>query len=555
MSKKRATRPNIVLILADDLGFSDIGCYGSEIATPSLDRLAAEGVQFTQAYGCARCAPSQASILTGLYPHQAGIGHAAAHLGHPSYQGFLSDRCFTIAEILGEIGYRTLMAGNWHVGGSYDIRYPETWRPGDTFHPTPLTRGFEHFYGTLNGCGCYYRPYTLMDDDRFVELEEIEESGRYYYTDAVTDSAVGFVTEYAPYDEPLFLFVSYTAPHWPLQAPSDDIARYSRRYLRGWDELRAERHRSQVDRGVVDDRWGLSPRDESAPAWRKVKRPEWEARRMAVYAAQIDRMDRGIGKILSALETHSDYENTLVLFLSDNGASADDVPDDDSTRPLAPTGEEDRTQQAGVMPGGGDTCMSYGLPWANVSNTPFRRFKRRVHEGGISVPLIVSWPRQAGSARPGRMVHGPVHAIDIVPSCLEAASTSYPTERRGSPVQLPEGVSFLAGLRGDSWERGEPLFWEHEGNCAVRAGEWKLVRMDGGDWELYSMAEDRTELRDLRGERPAVAAELEKMWTAWAQRCRVLAWRRMAGRAAQQPSEPCTPPPDGLADGLLGRHS
>jgi arylsulfatase len=275
-------RPNIVLILVDDMGYSDIGCFGSEIATPHIDRMASEGVQFTQMYNCARCCPSRASLLTGLYPHQAGIGHMLTDLGDPAYQGYLNNSCVTIAETLGATGYHTLMSGKWHVGGNYNVQNPGSWYPTEPGYPTPLGRGFKRFYGTLEGCGSYYRPHTLMRQDRFIDVDAGEE---YYYTDAISDEAVRLLRKFAPagwskMQEPFFLYVGYTAPHWPLHALPEDIAKYEGWYRKGWDRVRIDRYDRMVELGIIDRKWEISPRDDEAPSWEEASHKDWENHRM-----------------------------------------------------------------------------------------------------------------------------------------------------------------------------------------------------------------------------------------------------------------------------------
>ncbi|HEY6740422.1 MAG TPA: sulfatase-like hydrolase/transferase, partial [Actinopolymorphaceae bacterium] len=313
-----ARRPNIVLILADDMGFSDLGCYGSEIRTPNLDRLAASGLRFMQMYNAARCCPSRASLLTGLYAHQAGIGHMMADHGHPAYQGHLNRRCVTLAEVLRGQGYTTLMSGKWHVGGAYNILESATWRPGDAAHPIPTQRGFDRFYGIVSGAASYYYPRTLMRDDEFIPLE----TSGYYLTDAITDNAVQMV-ETAPRDRPFLLHVAYTAPHWPLHAPDELIARYEGTYRKGWDAVRTARHEELKGLGLLDRGWAISPRDADAPPWEETADQDWEDLRMATYAAQVECLDAGVGRIMEALRRLGLESDTLVMFASDNGGSAE----------------------------------------------------------------------------------------------------------------------------------------------------------------------------------------------------------------------------------------
>lgn len=519
-------RPNIILIVADDMGYSDIGCYGSEIETPNLDKLGEAGVRFTQMYNCARCCPSRASLLTGLYPHRAGVGHMVRDLGVPAYQGYLNDRCMTIAEALRLAGYNTLLSGKWHVGGLYSI-HPEDWRPGETEHPTPGDRGFEHWFGSLAGGGSYFNPHALARDGEFIQLE----GDTYYYTDAITDEAMAMIDHCAREPDPFFLYVGYTTPHWPLHALPEDIEKYRGTYAVGWDMLRTRRHEELRGLGILNARWPISPRDEQALPWSEVPEKDWEDARMAVYAAQIDRMDQGIGKIMARLRELGIEENTLVMFLSDNGGCAELLREDGHVGSAPPCTRDGRAVRVGnireLMPGTDDTFMSYDLPWANASNTPFRLYKHWVHEGGISTPFIVYWPAAIGE---GRIVHQPTHIIDIMPTCLEAARTSCPQQYEGRKILPPDGESLVLALGDDSWSRGQEICWEHEGNRAVRQGRWKLVSRHPGKWELYAMDEDRTELKDLSSRYPGKVKELESIYNAWAERCAVLPWEKIRPR-------------------------
>lgn len=522
---ERNTSPNIILILADDMGYSDIGCFGSEINTPNIDSLSDGGVNFTQAYNCARCCPSRASLLTGLHPHQAGVGHMVGDLGHPSYQGYLNNNCLTIAEALKLAGYNTALSGKWHTGGHYDPRRPESSYPaGDSGHPTPTQRGFDEFYGILLGGGSYYNPKVLCKNETFVKPE----GDNYHFTDAVTEHANSTIDRSAGRDTPFFLHLSYTAPHWPLHAYEEDIVKYEGKYIKGWDSIRTARHEKLKGLGIIDSRWDISPRDCDAPPWQDIKHKVWEDRRMAVYAAQVEHMDRSIGKVIQKLKDRKILDNTLIVFLSDNGGCAEFLAEDSSTpvydifnfptrdgRPLRVGNTPD------IVPGGEDTFASYDLPWANVSNAPFRLFKHWVHEGGISTPLIMSWPDRIKNRS---LVHSPVHIMDIMATCLDAAGVFYPKEYKNNPITPMEGESLMPVLSGKRWQRQEPICWEHEGNRAVRDGRWKLVNRYPGKWELYDMAEDRTELNDLSSKNRPAVERLEKYYSQWAQRCRVLPW-------------------------------
>ena len=536
------TRPNILLILADDMGYSDLGCYGSEIRTPNLDGLAASGLRFSQMYNSARCCPSRASLLTGLNPHQTGVGHMMDALGPPEYQGYLNRNCATIAEVLRSAGYATYMGGKWHVGGRYDLLDDSRWEElkGSEGFPIPTQRGFDRFYGIVAGSANYFFPRLLMEDDRFLELDP----AGYYFTDAITDNAVKMLDENAAAnsrasansdtEKPFFLHVTYTAPHWPLHAHEEDIARYEGKYRGGWDTLRTDRHEELKASGILSDKWQISPRNASATAWEDEGEKDWEDLKMATYAAMIDRMDQGIGRIMDKVREMGAEDNTLVMFLSDNGGCAEFLAED-SNRPepsqyASPNPDGTPVKMGNILgqrPGPGDTFMSYSLPWANASNSPFRLFKRWTHEGGISTPFIVSWPeriRQAG------IVHEPTHISDIPATCIEAGGATYPTELNGNDITPIEGVSFMDAIDNGEWKRDLPIYWEHEGSRALRIDNWKLVAEVGGEWELYDMDEDRTELNNLVESNAPKAAEMIALYESWAERCGVQPWP-LTGRA------------------------
>ncbi len=492
-----AERPNIVLIMADDMGYSDIGCFGSEINTPNIDKLASEGLRFTQFYNTSRCCPTRASLLTGLYPHQAGMGGMVNGKGdiNPKgpYQGYLNDHCVTIAEVLKGAGYGTYMAGKWHVGEE---------RPH-----WPVDRGFDRYYGLLSGAMNYYDMEKGKSDDttrRFAIDGEAYTPPKedWYLTDAISDRSVEYIEAASAKEQPFFLYVAYTAPHWPLHAPEEVVQRYLGKYMDGWDALREERFARMVKMGLLDPAWKLSLRDDGAADWDSVKDKALMDRKMAVYAAQIDVMDQGIGRILAALDAGGRSDNTLVMFLSDNGGCHEG----------GALGFDRRNN--GVPPGQVDSYMSYGQSWANASNTPFRMFKHWVHEGGISTPLVARWP--AGIKEGGALRHGPAHVVDIMATCVALSGATYPTRVNDEPI-LPQQGKSLDRLFRDT-ERAEygPIFWEHMDNRAVRDGDWKLVARKGGSWELYNLREDRTELRDRATEYPERVGRMTESFQEWA---------------------------------------
>lgn len=509
-------RPNIILIMADDMGFSDVGCYGSEIDTPNVDRLAAGGIRFTQFYNTARCCPTRASLLTGMYPHQAGIGHMTQDRGRPSYRGDLSPHCVTIAEALRPAGYRTGISGKWHV----------TWPKLDDPHNWPLQRGFDRYFGTLTGGGNFFNPSMLIRDNTPITAED-----DFYYTRAVTDHAVSFIDEFSQGGDPFFLYVAYTAPHWPLHALPQDIAKYEGRFLKGWDAVRAGRRQRLIDMGILDARWPLAPRDERVPAWEDAPNKEWEARRMAVYAAQIDRMDQGVGRIMSKVREIGAEEDTLIMFLADNGGCAEIIRPE-SKNPVFPTETHDgrpvrRGNLPSIMPGPENTYQSYGVGWANASNSPFRLYKHWVHEGGIATPLVACWP--AGIEQRNAITHQQGHVIDLLATCVDVAGAEYPSTNDGNEILPLEGRSLAPIFAGGERDPHEAIFWEHEGNRAVRRGDWKLVSRYPEGWELYDLRADRTETRDLAGDHPGKAGELKALYDRWAERAGVAGWDEITG--------------------------
>jgi len=508
-------RPNIILILVDDMGFSDIGAYGSEIDTPNLNRLASDGARFSQFYSCARCCPSRASLLTGLYPHQAGVGHMVDQAGPaPGYVNDLSPRSRTIAQVLKGAGYQTGMVGKWHVTPVNQSR-----------HNWPLQRGFDRYYGIIHGAADYFNPVTLTYGNDPVSPDAKD----YYFTDAVGDHAVRFLDEFSRSPDPFFLYTALTAPHWPLHARPEDIRKYAGRYSAGWDELRHERHARQLRSGMLPKRWDLTTRDATVKPWSEAPDKAWQSRRMEVYAAMIDRMDRNIGRILTKLKETGRDRNTMVLFLSDNGGCAEEIGPKWTGLHIPKATREGKPVQVGntpgVMPGAEDTYQSYGVPWANCSNTPFRLYKHWVHEGGISSPLIIRWPERIKPTR--SWIAEPSHFIDIMATCVDSAGAKYPPDTGVEPVIPLQGKSLLPLVTGSARQAERNLFWEHEGNRAMRRGPWKLVRKFPGEWELYNMDDDRTESKDVAQAHPERVTEMASTWQSWADQAGVLPWEEV----------------------------
>ncbi len=547
-----AAAPNIILIMSDDMGFSDLGCYGGEIQTPNLNRLAEGGVRLSQFYNAGRCCPTRASLLTGLYPHQAGIGHMMEDRGHDGYRGDLNNRCMTIAEVLKPAGYRTYGVGKWHVTKHAQPEGPKlNW---------PLHRGFDRFYGTITGAGSFYDPGTLTRDDKMISpfADPEYQPKQYYYTDAISDHAVRFIDEHArdQKEQPFFMYMAYTAAHWPMHALEEDVAKYRGKYDAGYESMRQARFLRMKQMGLIAKNAELSP---TFGDWTQVQDKAWETRCMEVYAAMIDRMDQGIGRVVSTLEKNGMLENTLILFLQDNGGCQEGIgrqgkpPESNATTypviaqdalRLDVIPKQTRDGQAvkqgqGIIPGGPNDYIAYGEAWANVSNTPHREYKHFVHEGGISTPLIAHWPSGIPETQHGKIAMQPGHLIDLMATCADAAGANYPAEFNGQPIRPKEGMSLIPVFQGQQ-PSTRSIFWEHEGNRAHRAGPWKLVAKENKPWELYNIDHDRAEMHDLAAAEPERVQSMAAAWETWAARAQVLpvgTWKQQAAPKKTQKRE------------------
>lgn len=495
-------RPNIVVILADDMGYSDIGCYGGEIDTPNIDSLARNGLRWTQFYNNARSCPSRAVLMTGLYPHQAGMGWmAAADITSPEYQGYLNNNCVTIAEALGSHGYGTYMSGKWHL-------CTDRMSKGDNKSVWPLQRGFDRFYGIVEGASNYFNATMTNDNER------VRKNGDgFYITASLADSASTFISRHDYQKEPLFLYMAFNAPHWPLHALDSDIDKYRDIYDAGWDELRKARFNRQVAMGLFSGEVVMSDRDSEVPSWDTLDQEQKAdfSRRMSIYAAQVDAMDQGVGKIIKALKDIGQFDNTLIMFMSDNGACAEYI-------------SSGRTKE---LTGKDGSYESYRRSWANLSGTPYKEYKHYTYEGGIASPLVVSWPAGIDKRYNGTWVREYGYFADIMATCLDAAGAEYPKMFNGNEIRPLEGFSLLPNFKGENTGRGM-TFWEHEANIAVRDGKWKLVvkNNEGQRWDishpcLYDMESDPTELRDLSAKYPARVNRMFDAWKEWAERVHV----------------------------------
>jgi arylsulfatase len=497
-------RPNVVVILIDDSGFSDFGCYGSEAPTPNIDALAAGGLRFTQFYNTARCSPTRGSLLTGLYPHQAGLGYLDNLVieGSKGTQGRLRDDCVTMAEALGDAGYFTIMTGKWHCGAQHGT--PPWARGFMRSLSSPVGELYFPDQGQRRGDGVYVNGKKHELDDPIFGKD-------WYGVDLITEWGLKFIDESIAAKKPFFYYLPHCATHFPLQVPQEDIDRYRGRYKVDWDKLREARHKKQLELGLVSETWPMAPRPKDVPGWNTLSDAEKDRfdHIMAIYVAMIERVDRSIGNLVAGLRERGVLENTLILILADNGGNAESGP---------------RGRLEGDQPGGPKSTVYLGQCWATVANTPFGRYKHFTHEGGISTPLIAHWPAGIATERRGQLEHQPGHLVDLMPTVVELCGATYPTEFNGHKIQPMEGTSLVPALAGKPIDRQAPIFWEHEGNRAVRSGKWKLVMKYKGPWELYDMENDRTERQNLIKEEPELAKDLISQWEAWAKRADVNQW-------------------------------
>jgi len=517
-AQAQSTKPNIVVFLVDDMGWSDLGCYGSELKTPNLDALAKNGLRFTQFYNGARCCSTRASLLTGLYAHQAGVGHMTEERRdengnvRPGYAGRLNNTSVTIPEVLTQAGYFTAMTGKWHVGQNHGVK--------------PEERGFQRTLTAAAG-GFYFpqgRNTKVFYNGKDVGRDEDPLPKDWYASDLWPTFGLKFIDEALAEKKPFFLYNAFNAPHFPLQAPPEDIARWRGKFKAGWDKLREARYKRQTSEGLIDPKWPLSPRPEAVPAWDSLSAEEQDYydHLMAIYAAVLERMDKGVGILVDGLKERGQLDNTLILFLSDNGGNAE-------------AGVRGRFN--GQNPGDAQSDVFIGQTWATLNNTPFVRYKHYTDEGGISTPLIAHWPAVIKDGRKGALETQPGHLIDILATAVDIAGAEYPKEYKGNKITPKEGVSLLPAFKGEKLARTQPIFWEHEGNRAIREGDLKLVALENEPWRLYDLAADRSEQNDLAASKPEVVKDLSAKWDAWAARANVLplgAWRGPAneGRKA-----------------------
>ena len=503
---QKASKPNIILVLVDDLGFSDIGPFGaSEIETPNLDRLASQGLRLKEFYNNSICAPTRASLLTGQYQHKAGVGYFNVNLGLPAYQGFLNKESLTVAEVLKQAGYTTLMSGKWHVGDDQD-----QW---------PNQRGFDKFFGFIGGASNYYEigekgqeTVSLIKNNKPYYLEK----GK-YLTDEITNNAIEFIGEQdkESKNKPFFLYLAFNAPHWPLQALPQDIAKYKGRYSMGWDSLRVLRYQNAIKKGVIDPGQKITQADKQVRPWNKLTYDEqqyWQ-RRQEVFAAMIDHVDQSIGRVFSKLQELKKDDNTLIIFISDNGAQGGNT-----TRPY--------TQRTTGPVGSAGSYETQNSNWSQTGNSPLRSYKDSPYEGGISAPFIAWYPKKI---KANTIAQGTAHLIDLAPTFYELAGVSYPQDYNGIKTNPLAGKSLLPLLTGQTAtvKRGEPLFWERAGKAAVRDGKWKLVIPFNAEAELYDVEKDRAENVNLAASHPEIVAKLKAQYNQWAAKNEVVDYNKL----------------------------
>lgn len=511
-------RPNIIIILADDMGFSDAGCFGGEIETPNIDKLAANGLRFTQFYNCARCCPTRAALMTGQYPHKVGLTRNGRSL---------TNNGITIAEALKQAGYDTAMVGKWHLSRTdtlEDKKLHQRWLdhqydPGRPFAPLetyPVNRGFDKHYGVIWGVINFFDPFSLVDGTEAVK----EVPDDYYFTDAINERSVRYIREFGRSEKPFFLYVAHCAPHWPLHARIEDITKYKETYKDGWDKLRRDRYRRLIEmRLFKEENTPLPPIQDKGKKWDEVSEQDksFQASKMAVHAAMVDRLDQGIGKIIEALEKTGQLDNTIIFFLSDNGASPEVMYTPGYDR-SSQTRDGRKIRYKGISePGSETTYACIGAPWASASNTPFRYWKKESFEGGCHTPLIVHWPRGL-KVKPGSVTDQVGHVTDIMPTCLELAAAEYPDRYNGHTLTPLDGITMTSIIDGGRRRGHEALFFEHMGGRAVIEGRWKLVALEGRPWELYDFVRDRTETNNLAAKHPDRVEAMSSMWHKWAGR-------------------------------------
>jgi len=522
-----AKRPNIIVILADDMGYSDMACYGGEIHTPNLDYLAQNGLRYRQFYNTSRCCPTRASLLTGLYNQQAGIGKMTEAENQPGYQGHITENTVTLAEVLKTAGYQTGMTGKWHVSNTFTQKTPQeqlAWlnhqKEAGPFSPIeqyPTSRGFDKYFGTIWGVIDFFDPFSLVNGKEPVKSIPKD----YYHTDAINDTTVAYIRQFAKSDKPFFLYVAQNAPHWPLQAKPEDIEKYKDTYKSGWEAVRKARYERMVKMGLIDPKVTPLPETpDGSVKWEDNPDREWDARAMAVHAAMIDRMDQGIGRIIQALKQTGELDNTLILFLTDNGASPENCakygPGFDRPSETRDGRKIVYATEKQVMPGPQTSYASIGARWASVANTPYRYAKAESFEGGINTPMIAFWPGGI-TAKKGSYSDHMGHVMDLMATFCELSSAKYPKQFKNNEIKPTTGTSLVSSFSGKPSKGHSELFNEHFGARYARQGNWKLVSAAADStWQLYDLSTDHSETQNLAATHPEKVKYLAALWHQWA---------------------------------------
>ncbi|MRG44542.1 sulfatase-like hydrolase/transferase [Chitinophaga sp. SYP-B3965] len=496
-------RPNVIVILADDLGFADLGCYGSEIPTPNLDALAKKGIRFTNFYNTARCCPSRAALLTGIYPHQAGVGHMMEDKGpeHPAYRGRLNNNTVTIGEVMKNAGYFTAMAGKWHVGLQQGV---VPWKRGFDRSLCAPAGGF--YYGDHPNAKLFYNGILLAKRSSLLPKD-------WYSTDLWSQYSLKFIDGALQEKKPFMLYLAYNAPHFPLQAPLDEIEKFKKKYMEGWKKLREQRYKKQLKLGLLDPSAKLTPFNPNVPDWDQLSQQDKEKfdHIMAIYAAVVSHMDKSIGDLVAGLKKRKVFDNTVILFVSDNGGNAEPGPE---------------AKYDGAIPGSSQSSVFLGQGWAEACCTPFWGYKHQTHEGGISSPCIISWPAGIPASKNGTFERQPAHITDIMATLVDLGKTQYPSTFGGNSIPPLEGTSIVPAFTGGKIKRTNPIFWEHEGNKAILDGKWKLVAEHTEQWQLYDIENDRSELHDLSAEQPEITGRLKSEYESWYQKVQAEPFKR-----------------------------
>lgn len=511
-------RPNIMVIMVDDMGYSDLGCFGGEIHTPNLDGLANNGMRFTQFFNAGRSCPSRAALMTGLYAQQAGI----MAMGQS-----LNTECVTIPEVLKTAGYHTAMTGKWHmsltqgIGNNADqmawLSHQNTFnnRPFAPIETYPCNRGFDEHWGTIWGVVNHFDPFSLVHNEEPIYTDAIPSD--FYSTDFITDKTIDLLDDLSAKEEPFFMYVAYNAPHWPLHAKPEDIKKYDGMYDEGWDVMREKRYARMVELGLISPEQTPVSRNESGRLWENETDKEFQAANMEVHAAMIDCVDQGVGRIIQKLKETGEYDNTIIIFSSDNGASSENYGIGEFDR-------HDRTRDGQMVthdsrtPGDQLSYNYLGTGWAGAINTPFRYWKAESFHGGIAAPTIVHWPAGMKSGK-GSIVNEPCHFIDIMPTCIALAGAEYPSTYNGHSIKplAAEGRSLLPLISGEGeWNGERTLFWEHENGRAVRVGNWKMTSLRNGGWQLFDLSTDYSETNNVAAEHPDKVREMKTLWNNWA---------------------------------------